>query len=74
MIQVAQFHLIKILAERENLSQREIARKLGVSRNTFSKYLHINTPPTADHRRNVYGRPRYSAEILRVIPLIDQWL
>ncbi len=51
MIQVAQFHLIRILFERENLSQREIARKLGVSRNTVSKYLRQNTPPTAAHRR-----------------------
>ncbi len=74
MIQVAQFHLIKILAERENLSQREIARKLGISRNTVSKYLRQNTPPTAAHRRHVYGRERYSAETLRIIPLIDQWL
>ena len=74
MIQVAQFHLIKILAQRENLSQREIARKLGISRNTVSKYLRINTPPTAAQRRHVYGRPRYSIETLRVMPLIDQWL
>lgn len=74
MIQVARFHHIKLLAQRENLSQREIARKLGISRNTVSKYLRTNTPPTAAHRRKVYGRPRYSEETLRVIPLIDQWL
>ena len=74
MIQVAQFHPIKILAERENLSQREIARKLGISRNTVSKYLRQNTPSTAAHRRQVYGRERYSAETLRILPLIDQWL
>lgn len=74
MIQVAQFHHIKILAERERLSQREIARKLGISRNTVSKYLRMDTAPTSAHRRKVFGRPRHAAETLRVIPLIDQWL
>ncbi|CAB3390404.1 helix-turn-helix domain-containing protein [Kyrpidia spormannii] len=74
MIAVAQFHLIKFLAEREGLSQREIARKLQISRNTVAKYLQGDTAPTAAKRRQVYAHRRYSAEVEHVIPLIDQWL
>ncbi|MFC0213797.1 helix-turn-helix domain-containing protein [Paenibacillus chartarius] len=34
---MAQFHLIKHCIEREGLSQRETAQKLGISRNTVKK-------------------------------------
>ncbi|MDR7075957.1 transcriptional regulator with XRE-family HTH domain [Neobacillus niacini] len=43
MIEMAQFHNIKFLKEVEGLSQRQIATKLGISRNTVSKYLKNNT-------------------------------
>nr|NNM90206.1 hypothetical protein [Bacilli bacterium] len=56
---MAQFHPIKLLAKRENLSQREIACRLGISRISVIKYFRTNTPTTAVHRRKVYGRPRY---------------
>lgn len=71
---MAQFHRIKILAEREGLSEREIARSLQISRNTVHKYLLQGEAPTAAKRRQVYGRPRHGDAVERVIPLIDQWL
>lgn len=71
---MAQFHNIKFLKEVEGLSQRQIATKLGISRNTVSKYLKNNTAPTTVLRKNVYGTKDYSPETKRVIPIIDQWL
>ncbi|MBT2700902.1 IS21 family transposase [Bacillus sp. ISL-40] len=74
MIEMAQFHNIKFLKEVEGLSQRQIATKLGISRNTVSKYLKEDTAPTTVHRKKVYGTKEYSPETKRVIPIIDQWL
>ena len=74
MIEMAQFHNIKFLKEVEGLSQRQIATKLGISRNTVSKYLKENTAPTTVLRKNIYGTKDYSPETKRVIPIIDQWL
>ncbi|WP_233522987.1 helix-turn-helix domain-containing protein [Peribacillus saganii] len=74
MIEKAQFHNIKFLKEVEGLSQRQIATKLGISRNTVSKYLKNNTAPTTVLRKNVYGTKEYSSETKRVIPIIDRWL
>lgn len=74
MIEMAQFHNIKFLKEVEGLSQRQIATKLGISRNTVSKYLKNNTAPTTVLRKNVYGTKEYSPETKRVIPIINQWL
>ena len=74
MIEMAQFHNIKFLKEVEGLSQRQIATKLGISRNTVSKYLTENTAPTTVIRKSVYGTKEYSPETKRVIPIIDQWL
>src|SRR4051812_12931666 len=74
MIDVAQFHNIKFLKEVEGLSQRQIAKKLGISRNTVSKYLKQNTAPTTILRQTVYGTKEYSTETKRVIPIINQWL
>jgi transcriptional regulator with XRE-family HTH domain len=55
MIEMAQYHNIKFLKEVEGLSQRQIATKLGISRNTVSKYLKNNTAPTTILRKYVYG-------------------
>jgi transposase len=74
MIEMAQFHNIKFLKEVEGLSQRQIATKLGISRNTVSKYLKNNTAPTTVLRKTVYTTKEYSPETRRVIPIIDQWL
>jgi transposase len=74
MINMAQFHSIKFLKEVEGLSQRQIAKKLGISRNTVSKYLKQNIAPTTVQRQKVYGTKQYSDETKRVLPIIDQWL
>lgn len=71
---MAQFHNIKYLKNVEGLSQREIAKKLGISRNTVSKYLKQEQAPTTMHRQKVYGTKGYSDETKRVLPIIDQWL
>lgn len=71
---MAQFHNIKFLKEIEGLSQRQIATKLVISRNTVSKYLKHNQAPTTIHRQNTYSHKELSDETKRVIPLIDQWL
>ncbi|WP_313897655.1 helix-turn-helix domain-containing protein, partial [Bacillus litorisediminis] len=60
MINMAQFHRIKILKEIEGLSQRQIAKKLGISRNTVSKYTKQQEAPTTILRQNVYGKKEYS--------------
>ena len=74
MIEMAQFHNIKFLKEVEGLSQRQIAAKLGISRNTVKKYLQKETAPTTLLRKKVYGTKDYSPETKRIIPIIDQWL
>jgi predicted transcriptional regulator len=75
MISMAQFHNIKFLHEVEGLSQRQIAKKLGISRNTVSKYLNTNEAPTTMNRQKTYGSNKdYSDETKRVLPIIDQWL
>nr|WP_256942307.1 helix-turn-helix domain-containing protein [Bacillus sp. OV166] len=40
---MAKFQNIKFLKEVEGLSQRQIGAKLGISRNTVSKYLKNDT-------------------------------
>ncbi|MBL5794357.1 IS21 family transposase [Bacillus sporothermodurans] len=74
MINMAQFYNIKFLHEVEGLSQRQIAQKLGISRNTVSKYLKQNEAPTTINRQNSYIGREYSDETRRVLPIIDQWL
>ncbi|MFN3188778.1 MAG: IS21 family transposase [Candidatus Paceibacteria bacterium] len=74
MIDMAQYYRIKYLREVEGLSQREIAKKLGISRNTVSKYLKEDQPPTTINRQIIYGNKQYSDETKRVLPIIDQWI
>jgi transposase len=74
MINMAQYHTIKFLKEVEGLSQRQIAKKLGISRNTVAKYLKQNEAPTMIHRQKIYGSKEYSDETKRVLPIIDQWI
>lgn len=74
MIEVAQYYLIKQLYEREGLSQREIAKRLNISRNTVSVYLQSDQVPTIVKRKESYGKRVLSPETTRVLPMIDQWL
>ena len=72
---MAQFYDIKFLHDVEGLSQRQIAKKLGISRNTVSKYFRQQEPPTTIQRQKIYsGSKEYSDETKRVLPIIDQWL
>jgi DNA-binding transcriptional regulator LsrR (DeoR family) len=52
MIEMAQFYNIKFLKKVEGLFHRQIATKLGISRNTVSKYLKENIAPTTVLRKN----------------------
>lgn len=55
--------------------QRQIAKKLKISRNTVSKYLRQNEAPSTINRQKVYGGIKeYSDETKRILPVIDQWL
>ncbi|MTT31632.1 IS21 family transposase [Terrilactibacillus sp. BCM23-1] len=74
MIDMAHYHRIKFLKEVEGLSQRQIARKLGISRNTVSKYMKQEEAPTLPVRQRSYGKKEYSEETQRILPIIDQWL
>lgn len=71
---MAQYHNIKFMKEVEGLSERQIAKKLGISRNTVSKYSKQNEAPSTVFRKRVYGTKDYSDETKRVLPIIDQWL
>ncbi|SDZ51820.1 Transposase [Evansella caseinilytica] len=75
MISMAQFHHIKFLHQVERLSQREIAKKLRISRNTVKKYLSATEAPTTIQRQKIYSNKKeYSEETKRILPIIDQWL
>jgi transposase len=74
MITVAQFHLIKHCIEREGLSQRKTAEKLGISRNTVKKHLAAKKPATTNERIHIYGGRKPRDETERILPLIDEWL
>ncbi|WP_378939863.1 IS21 family transposase [Metabacillus herbersteinensis] len=71
---MAQYHNIKFMKEVEGLSERQIAKKLGISRNTVSKYSKQNDAPSTVFRQKVYGTKDYSDETKRVLNIIDQWL
>lgn len=72
---MAQFYNIKFLHQVEGLSQRQIAKKLGISRNTVKKYLSATEVPTTIQRQRIYTNTKeYSDETKRILPIIDQWL
>ncbi len=74
MITVAQFYDIKRCIEREGLSQRATAKKLGISRNTVKKYMKVNQAVSRMGRRDTYGGRKPREETKRILPLIDEWL
>lgn len=52
MIKVDQYQLIRSLYSQKGLSQREIAKRLGISRNTVKKYCKGEHPPFKKATRN----------------------
>ena len=74
MINMAQYHRIKWLHEREGMSERKIAAELGISRNTVRKYLREANGQSLVQQKTSH-RPRgYSQEISRLLPIVDEWL
>lgn len=71
MIRMVQIEYIKKLYYKEGKSQREIAKMLGHSRNTISKYL----------EKDVFTEPKYNLTVEKASPvlgpfkpIIDKWL
>jgi transposase len=71
MLRMDQVHVIrhKVLVERQ--SSREVARQMGVSRNTVRKYLSVSAPV----RRESRARPQPVLEAVRarMEALLEQW-
>jgi transposase len=68
MLRMDQVHVIRHKVLREGMSIRAVARQLGVSRNTVTKYLNISEPC----RQERFPRPRPVLEV--VAPRLDQLL
>ena len=67
MLRMAQVHVIRHKVLVEGLSVRQVAREMGVSRNTVSKYLKQPQPVRCEG-------PRRKPVLERVAPRIDQLL
>ena len=71
MLKMDQIHAIRWKYHREGLSQREIARQLGCSRNTVKKYI--------NHLEPVYRRKKKHSSPVRdeaekvVARIINEW-
>jgi len=59
MLRMDQVHVIRHKVVREGASIRQVARELGLSRNTVSKYLEQSAPVRRTYRPNgSRARPR----------------
>lgn len=67
MITVEDWALIRRLHKGEGLSQREIAKRLGIARDTVAKAIKSDSPPK-------YSRPARPSELRELEPQIRQWL
>ena len=67
MLRMAQVHVIRHKVLVEGLSIRQVAREMGVSRNTVSKYLEQAEP-------RLRKRPRQQPVLEKVGPRIDALL
>jgi len=69
MINVDQYQYIRYLYEREGLSQRAIAKKLKISRNTVKKYCKGEHMPWQPQKRH------YSSPVTDPVrPIVEKWL
>jgi predicted transcriptional regulator len=55
----------------EKLTQREVARQLGISRNTVSKYLSQSEP--AYQQKNARTKPAQQKVKARIDELVEEW-
>ena len=68
MLKMDQVHVIRHKVERDGKSQRDVAKELGISRNTVKKYLNESDPKWKERKR------RSSPVTDRVAPRIDELL
>lgn len=68
MLKMDQVHVIRHKVKREGRSQREVAKELGVSRNTVKKYLKESEPVRKERKA------RRSPVMEKVAPRIDELL
>jgi transposase len=71
MLRMDQVHVIRHKVLREGASIRRVARELGISRNTVSKYLEQSEPVRRPHRRR--ARPVWERVRPRLEELLAAW-
>lgn len=71
MLEVAQVHVIRHKVLVEGVSQRRVAREMGMSRRTVRKYLEVSDPRRVEHRPR--ARPALERVKLRLDDLIEEW-
>jgi transposase len=71
MLRMDQVYVIRHKVLREGVSVRRVARELGLSRNTVSKYLEQSAPVRRTYRRR--ARPVWEGVRQRVEELLTEW-
>lgn len=71
MLRMDQVHVIRHKVLREGSSVRQVARELGLSRNTVSKYLDQSVPVRRTYRRR--QRPVWARVQSRLEELVAEW-
>jgi transposase len=71
MLRMDQVHVIRHKVLREGASIRQVARELGLSRNTVSKYLDQSAPARRTYRQR--GRPVWARVQPRLEELVAEW-
>ena len=70
MLKMDQVHVLRHKVLKEGQSIRRVARELGLSRNTVTKYLGLPEPVRSSRHR---GRPVLEAVTPRLEELIAEW-
>ncbi|MBN2307329.1 MAG: hypothetical protein JXR94_00060 [Candidatus Hydrogenedentes bacterium] len=72
MLEMARVHVIRTMVNREEVSIREAARRLGVSRNTVRGYLRGEVEP-GRRKETPRERPVLEAVAPRIDVLLEEW-